>query len=65
MAGRGILRLGNIGGDQVLGGSSGSLEGGYGMAGGGNHQLWTKRGKLLADVKVAEMVRRQVIRAPK
>ena len=30
------------------------------MEGGGYCQLWTKRGKLLADVGVAEMVRRRV-----
>ena len=65
MAGRGIRRLGKNGGDQVLGGSIGSLEGGCRVAGGGNHQLWTKCGNLPADVKVVEMVRRWGIRAPK
>ena len=35
------------------------------MAGGGHHQLRTKRGKLLADVRVAEMVRCQGVHAPK
>ena len=65
MAGRGIRRLGESGGYQVSGGSSGSLEGGCGVAGGGNHQLWTKCGNLPDDVKVVEMVHRRGIRAPK
>ena len=33
------------------------------MAGGGHRQLCPKRGKLLADVGVAEMVRRKGVRA--
>ena len=54
-----------ISGDQALGGSSGSLEGGSGLAGGGHRQLWPKSGKLLADVGVAETVRLRGVRAPK
>ena len=34
------------------------------MAGGGDRQIRTKRGKLLADVGVEEMVRRRGVCAP-
>ena len=45
--------------EQALGGNISSMEGGRGVEGGGNHQLWPKRGKLLAEVGVAEMVSRR------
>ena len=51
-----------ISGEQASGGSSGSLEGGSGLAGGGHRQLWPKSGKLLADVGVAETVRFRGVR---
>ena len=39
------------------GGNVGCLEGGIRATCGGDHQLQTKRGKLLADVGIEEMVR--------
>ena len=51
--------------EQASGGSSGSLEGGSGLAGGEHRQLWPKNGKLLSDIGVAETVRFRGVRAPK
>ena len=50
---------------QVLGGSSGILEVGCGVAGIGHFQLWPKSSKLLVDVGVADMVRCRGICSPK
>ena len=41
------------------------MEGAFGVVGGGNCQLRPKRGKLLADAGVAEMVRLWGLRDPK
>ena len=64
MEGRGLICLGNRGGYQTSGGNSGSLEGGRGVAGGGNYQIMNKRGKLLADVGIEEIVRSGSVCAP-
>ena len=62
---QGLRRLVDSGGYQALGGSSGSLEGRCRVAGGGHRQLRPKRGKLLAEVGIAEIVRRQGVNSPK
>ena len=41
------------------------MEGGRGVVGGGHCQLWTKRGNLLDDAGVVEMVFLRGIYAPK
>ena len=48
-----------------MGGNSGSLKGGHGVAGVEHHQLWPKCGKLLVEVGVAETVHCQGIRSLK
>ena len=64
MIGRGVICMGNRGGEQTPGGDIGCLEGGRGVAGGGDRQLCTKHGELLDDVRIEEMVRSGGVRAP-
>ena len=61
-AGKGVIHMGNRGGEQTLGENSGCLEEGRRVAGGGDRQLWTKRVKLLADVRNKEVVRSGCVR---
>ena len=56
--------MGYTGVDQAPGGVIGSMEGGREVAGGGDGKLWTKHGKLLADVGIDEMVCSGGVSAP-
>ena len=56
--------MGNIGGEKTLVVNSGCLEGGRRVTGGEYRKLRTKHGKLLADVRVEEMVHCGGVRAP-
>ena len=66
MFGREQGNLSGIKGQRAgIGGNISSLEGGRGMAGGGHIELWPKRGNILAEVGVAEMVRCRSLYATK
>ena len=56
--------MGDRGVEQAMGGDISCMEGGHGVAGGGDHQLQSKCGKLLANVGVEEIVCRGGVRAP-